>query len=87
MADTQATNSPGEIASMTFEAALAELETIVRKLESGDTALDQSVELYTRGDALRAHCEARLKAAEARIEQVRLGPDGTATGTTPFDEA
>lgn len=63
---------------------MAELETIVRRLEAGDASLDQSVELYARGDALRAHCEARLQAAQARIEQISVGPDGKATGVTPF---
>ncbi|MEY4269179.1 MAG: hypothetical protein RLZZ58_395, partial [Pseudomonadota bacterium] len=76
----------GAVAAMTFEAALAELEVIVRKLETGDVALDQSVALYARGDMLRAHCEARLASAQARIEQISIGPDGQAAGTTPFAE-
>src|SRR3546814_13734777 len=59
------------IASLSFEAAMGELETIVRRLESGDVSLEESVALYERGHALRAHCEARLAAAQARIEQVR----------------
>jgi exodeoxyribonuclease VII small subunit len=71
---------------LSFEAALAELEGIVRQLETGDVALDQSVALYARGDALRAHCEARLASAQARIEQISVGPDGQAAGTTPFAE-
>jgi len=67
------------------EAALAELETIVRTLEQGTAPLDQSIELYQRGDALKRHCEARLKSAQARIEQISLGPDGQPSGTRPFD--
>jgi len=74
-----------DIAGMSFEAALAELEAIVRKLESGSEALDASIELYQRGDALKRHCEARLKAAQARIEMIALGPDGKPDGTQPFD--
>ncbi len=73
------------IENQSFEAALAELETIVRTLEQGTAPLDQSIELYQRGDALKRHCEARLKAAQARIEQISLGPDGQPSETRPFD--
>ncbi|MDP9163836.1 MAG: exodeoxyribonuclease VII small subunit [Pseudomonadota bacterium] len=73
------------IENQSFEAALAELETIVRTLEQGTAPLDQSIELYQRGDALKRHCEARLKAAQARIEQISIGPDGQPSGTRPFD--
>ena len=66
----------GDIEQMSFEAALAELEQIVRSLEQGQAPLDESIELYQRGDRLKRHCEARLKAAQARIEQISLGPDG-----------
>jgi exodeoxyribonuclease VII small subunit len=75
----------GAIDQMSFEAALAELEQIVRTLEQGASPLDQSIELYQRGDRLKRHCEARLKAAQERIEQISLGPDGQPTGTVPFD--
>lgn len=75
------------IAALSFEAAMGELETIVRRLESGDVSLEESVALYERGHALRGHCEARLAAAQARIEQVSLGADGQPTGTTPFGES
>jgi len=75
------------IASLSFEAAMGELETIVRRLESGDVSLEESVALYERGHALRVHCEARLAAAQARIEQVSLGADGRPAGTTPFGES
>ena len=71
-----------DIGSLSFEAALAELEGIVRNLEQGSAPLDQSIELYQRGDALKRHCEARLKAAQA---QISLGPDGQPAGTRPFD--
>jgi exodeoxyribonuclease VII small subunit len=75
------------VASLSFEAAMAELETIVRRLEGGDVNLEESVTLYERGQALRQHCEARLKAAELRVEQVSIGADGQAAGTTPFGDA
>jgi exodeoxyribonuclease VII small subunit len=70
---------------LTFEAALARLEEIVRLLERGEAPLDQSIELYQEGDRLRRHCESRLKAAQARIEQIAFGPDGAPKGVTPFD--
>ena len=73
------------IDQMSFEAALAELEQIVRSLELGTEPLDKSIELYQRGDQLKRHCEARLKSAQERIEQISLGPDGQPTGTVPFD--
>jgi len=61
------------VEEMSFEQALAELETIVRALEQGSAPLDESIELYQRGDRLKRHCEARLKAAQMRIEQIALG--------------
>ena len=69
---------------LSFEAALKELETIVAQLESGDTPLERAIELYERGNMLRARCDDRLNAAQARIEAIRLDADGRAT-TTPFD--
>lgn len=74
-----------DISTMSFEAALAELEQIVATLEQGSAPLDDSIALYQRGDRLKRHCEARLKAAQERIEQIALGPDGEPTGTVPFD--
>lgn len=76
---------PDDIASLSFEEALKELESIVARLESGDESLDDSISLYTKGDALRAQCEARLKDAQARIEKISLGPDGRPAGTESFD--
>lgn len=84
MTDTN-TNPPADIAALSFESALAELEAIVSKLERGDVPLDESVDLYARGDALRAHCEARLNAAQARIDKISLDAGGKPSGTTPFD--
>ncbi|MDE2403499.1 MAG: exodeoxyribonuclease VII small subunit [Sphingomonadales bacterium] len=76
-----------DIAAMSFEDALRALEEVVRRLESGDVPLDDSITLYERGEALRRHCQARLDAASARIERIIAGPDGQPTGTRPFDEA
>ena len=74
-----------EIDAMTFEDALRALEEVVRGLESGEVPLDATISLYERGEQLRAHCQARLDAAQARIEQVVANSVGQATGTTPFD--
>jgi exodeoxyribonuclease VII small subunit len=73
------------IASLSFEDALKRLETIVAQLESGDVPLDKSIELYAEGDRLRARCEERLKAAQARIDQIVLGQDGNPAAVRPFD--
>jgi exodeoxyribonuclease VII small subunit len=64
---------------------LKALEEVVRKLEGGEVPLDESIDLYERGEALRKHCQARLDAAQARIEKIVPGPDGKPTATEPFD--
>lgn len=74
-----------DISQMTFEDALKALEDVVRKLETGEVPLDQSIDLYERGEKLRKHCQARLDAAQARIEKIVAGPDGKAIGTEPFE--
>ena len=73
-----------DIAAMSFEDALRGLEEVVRGLESGEVPLDATISLYERGEQLRAHCQARLDAAQARIEQVVANAAGQATGTQPF---
>jgi exodeoxyribonuclease VII small subunit len=70
---------------MSFEEALAALERIVDDLEKGDVPLDQSIRIYERGEALKKHCDALLKAAEDKVEKIRLSRDGTPTGTEPLD--
>ncbi|HEX8193056.1 MAG TPA: exodeoxyribonuclease VII small subunit [Allosphingosinicella sp.] len=75
------------IAELSFEAALKRLEEIVRKLESGDASLDEAIVLYGEGDRLRQQCEARLHAAQARIEKIQLGRGGEPAGAAPFDPA
>ena len=74
-----------DISAMNFEKALAELETIVAKLESGKVDLEESIKIYERGEALRKHCEAKLAEAEARIEKITLSPQGKPTGVTKLD--
>ena len=73
------------IKALPFEKALEELEGIVRRLERGDVSLEDSIIIYERGEALKKHCEALLKKAEARIEKITIGPDGEAQGTAPLD--
>jgi len=77
---------PADIAALTFEAALAELEKIVGQLESGQAPLEQSIELYERGAWLKAHCETRLEAARLRVEKIVVGPLGP-TGVEPAEFA
>jgi exodeoxyribonuclease VII small subunit len=79
------TETGPDIATMSFEDALRSLEEIVRKLESGEVPLDETITLYERGEDLRKHCQARLDAAQARIEKIVAGPDGKPAGTQPFD--
>jgi exodeoxyribonuclease VII small subunit len=78
-----------DISAMTFEDALRALEDVVRRLESGDVPLDQSIDLYEQGEKLRRHCQARLDAAQERIDKIVTGPDGQGNlgpqGTVPFD--
>jgi len=71
---------------MSFEDALKALEDVVRKLESGEVPLDESITLYERGEELRKLCQARLDAASARIEKIVAGAGGQPSGTAPFDE-
>lgn len=72
-----------KIEKMSFEEAMAALEAIVGKLESGRANLEESIELYERGAALRAHCETKLKAAEMRVEQIMQDQSGAASGVQP----
>ena len=72
------------INTLSFEQALTELETIVRGLEKGDTPLEQSIESYERGVALKKHCESKLRDAQAKIEKITVGADGSLS-TQPLD--
>ena len=74
-----------DIKTLSFEKALAALEEIVSKLESGKVDLEESIKIYERGETLRKHCETKLAEAEARIEKITLGADGKPTGVAPLD--
>lgn len=71
--------------TLTFETAMAELERIVDRLERGEVALEDSIAIYERGEALKGRCEALLNAAEERVEKIRLSSSGEAAGTEPLD--
>ena len=73
------------IKSLSFEKALAMLEEIVAKLESGKVDLEDSIKIYERGEALRSHCQTKLAEAEARIEKITFGANGKPSGTAPLD--
>lgn len=75
---------PDDIKKMKFEEALGALEDIVRNLESGDVSLEESIDIYTRGTQLKAHCEDKLKDASARIEKITKASDGSLS-STPLD--
>lgn len=74
-----------DIKAMSFEQALAALEKIVDDLERGDVPLDQSIRIYERGEALKAHCDRLLKSAEDKVEKIRLSREGQPAGTEPLD--
>lgn len=75
---------PADIKKLSFEDALAEMEEIVRRLETGQVKLDEAVDAYARGAHLKKHCQAKLKEAQARIEKISLGPSGE-VGAGPAD--
>ena len=79
------TDANEDIKTMSFEQALQTLERIVDDLERGDVPLDQSIRIYERGEALKAHCDRLLKAAEDKVEKIRLSRDGKPAGTEPLD--
>ena len=74
-----------DIAKLSFEDALKELEQIVDKLEKGAIDLEESIANYARGEALKRHCNDLLKSAEQRIEKITLAADGRPSGTEPLD--
>jgi exodeoxyribonuclease VII small subunit len=80
--DIQSEKKPAaDVGKMSFEQALKELEGIVGRLEQGEVDLEDSIALYERGQTLKNHCEARLKAAEGRLEKLVLGASGGPVGS------
>ena len=74
-----------DIATLPFEKALAELEQIVTRLESGKVDLEQSIAIYERGEVLKEHCDRLLRQAEAKVEKLTFAADGSPKGTEPLD--
>lgn len=77
MTDVSVAAVPPDVAAMSFEDALAELERIVRTLEEGRGRLDDSIAAYERGMALRRHCEAKLREAQVKVEKITAAADGS----------
>ena len=73
------------VSEMSFEDAMKELEGVVAKLESGDVPLEDSIQLYERGAALKEHCQKKLAEAEEKVAQITLDGDGNPKGTAPVD--
>ena len=75
-----------DVKTLNFEQALAELESVVAQLESGSVSLDDAINAYSRGMALKAHCQARLEEARLKVEKIRVPEDGsTPQRAEPFD--
>lgn len=79
------TSAQETVDHLSFEQALAELETIVNQLEAGTVELEDSISLYQRGDQLKRHCQSKLEAARAKIEKIQLSAEGEAVGASEFD--
>jgi exodeoxyribonuclease VII small subunit len=80
-----ADNNTPEIQKMSFERAIDELESIVKRLEEGKVPLEESVAIYERGEALKRRCEELLRQAEARVERITLDANGRPAGSEPLD--
>jgi exodeoxyribonuclease VII small subunit len=80
-----AQNNNIDVGQLTFERAIEELESIVKRLEDGKVPLEESVAIYERGEALKRRCEELLRQAEARVEKITLDASGKPTGTEPLD--
>ena len=73
------------VAEMSFEEAMKALEEVVSQLESGDVALEASIQLYERGAELKAHCQKKLAEAEEKVAQITVDENGQPKGTAPVD--
>jgi exodeoxyribonuclease VII small subunit len=80
-----ADNKNSDVEKLTFERAIEELESIVKRLEEGKVPLEESVAIYERGEALKRRCEELLRQAEARVEKITLDASGKPSGTAPLD--
>jgi exodeoxyribonuclease VII small subunit len=80
-----ADNNTTDIQKLSFERAIDELESIVKRLEEGKVPLEESVAIYERGEALKRRCEELLRQAEARVERITLDANGRPAGSEPLD--
>ena len=80
-----AENTQTDVTRLSFERAIEELETIVKRLEDGKVPLEESVAIYERGEVLKIRCEELLRAAEARVEKITLDAGGKPIGSEPLD--
>ena len=78
-------NTAADVKKLSFERAIEELESIVKRLEDGKVPLEESVAIYERGEALKRRCEELLRQAEARVDKITTDARGEATGTEPLD--
>jgi len=83
--DMAETTTQVDVSKLTFERAIEELETIVKRLEDGKVPLEESVAIYERGETLKRRCEELLRQAEARVDKITTDASGQATGTAPLD--
>jgi exodeoxyribonuclease VII small subunit len=83
--NNQGDTDNGDVGQLTFERAIEELESIVKRLEDGRVPLEESVAIYERGEALKRRCEDLLRQAEARVQKITLDASGNPTGTEPLD--
>ena len=74
-----------DVKQLSFERAIEELESIVKRLEDGKVPLEESVAIYERGEALKRRCDDLLRQAEARVEKITTDSAGAASGTEPLD--
>jgi exodeoxyribonuclease VII small subunit len=82
---SMAENTLVDVKKLSFERAIEELETIVKRLEDGKVPLEESVAIYERGEALKRRCEELLRQAEARVEKITTDASGEARGVAPLD--
>jgi exodeoxyribonuclease VII small subunit len=80
-----ADSSQVDVKQLSFERAIEELETIVKRLEDGKVPLEESVAIYERGEALKRRCEELLRQAEARVEKITTDAAGQVAGAEPLD--
>ena len=80
-----AENTQADVKRLSFERAMEELESIVKRLEDGKVPLEESVAIYERGEALKRRCEELLRQSEARVDKITTDANGQVTGTEPLD--